>query len=106
MVSTVSPAATVIAVPPSQLQLPDEVGLRSNDPVTSGAPGRAVLFETMALPPGVPAGFAARDVLVPAGCGTCAVCACGIEAVASGWLKGFSLNRDVSALQAATLAVI
>jgi hypothetical protein len=45
-------------------------------------------------------------VLVPAGCGTCAVCACGIEAVASGWLKGFSLNRDVSALQAATLAVI
>ena len=40
MVSMVSPAATVIAVPPSQLQLPDEPGLRSTDPVTSEAPER------------------------------------------------------------------
>ena len=40
MVSMVSPAATVIAVPPSQLELPDEPGLRSTDPVTSEAPER------------------------------------------------------------------
>src|SRR6516225_3518051 len=40
MVLMVSPAATVIAVPPSQLQLPDEAGLCSTDPVTSEAPER------------------------------------------------------------------
>jgi|SRR6516162_9264041 hypothetical protein len=37
MVSMVSPDATVIAVPPSQLQLPDAAGLRTTDPVTSEA---------------------------------------------------------------------
>src|ERR1700724_2803832 len=42
MPSTVSPGATVMAVPPSQLHCPDEVGLRTidagaaTDPVTSG----------------------------------------------------------------------
>src|SRR6266487_821064 len=84
MVSMLSPAATVTAVPPSQLQLPDDVGLRSTDPV-------------------------ATDVLVPErGCGACAVCACGIPAVGAGLLReanGLSLNRDVSPLQAATLIV-
>ncbi len=64
MVSTLSPGATVMAVPPSQLQLPEEADLRTTDP----AP-----FETMALPlPGADGG------------GACAVCVCGIEAVASG----------------------
>src|SRR5262249_15377577 len=90
MVSMVSPAATVIAVPPSQLQLPDDVGLRSTDPVTS-EPAPA---------------FAATDGLMPqCGCGACAVCACGIPAVGAGLLReanGLSLKRVVSALQAAT----
>src|SRR5258707_11196196 len=89
MVSTLSPGATVIAVPPSQLQLPEEADLRTTDP----AP-----FETMALPlPGAGGG------------GACAVCVCGIEAVASGWVrdaKGLSLNRDVSPLQPAMPALI
>src|SRR5258708_20322264 len=95
MVSPVSPAATVIAVPPSQLQLPDEPGLRSTDPVTSEPPGR----------PGPAAvEFAATEV-AERGCGAWAVCACGIDAVSSGLLweaNGLSLKPDVSALQAAT----
>src|SRR5215471_1115116 len=90
MVSMVSPAATVTAVPPSQLQLPDDPGLRSTDPVTSE----------------VAPEFAATDVLVPeCGWGICAVCACGIDAVGAGLLReanGLSLKRVVSALQAAT----
>src|SRR5499433_1784259 len=93
MVSTLSPAATVIAVPPSQLQLADGAGLRGTDPVASEAAPE----------------FAATDVLVPErGCGACAVCACGIPAVGAGLIReanGLSLNRDVSALQAATLIV-
>src|SRR2546428_13803225 len=93
MVSMRSPAATVTAVPPSQLQLPDDVGLRSTDPVASDAAPE----------------FTATDVLVPErGCGACAVCACGIPAVGAGLLReanGLSLNRDVSPLQAATLIV-
>jgi hypothetical protein len=93
MVSMLSPAATVIAVPPSQLQLADGAGLRSTDPVASEAAPE----------------FTATDVLVPErGCGACAVCACGIPAVGSGLLReanGLPLNRDVSALQAATLIV-
>src|SRR5260221_5323412 len=95
MVSTVSPAATVIAVPPSQLQLPDDPGLRSTDPVTSEPPGR----------PGPAAvGFAATEVAVR-GCGAWAAFACGIDAVSSGVLwgaNGFSFKRCVSALPAAT----
>src|SRR5215469_13839654 len=82
MVSMVSPAATVTAVPPSQLQLPDDPGLRSTDPVTSE----------------VAPEFAATDVLVPE-------CACSIDAVGAGLLReanGLSLKRVVSALQAAT----
>ena len=68
MVSTVSPAVTVIAVPPSQLQLPDDVGLRSTEPVASEAAPE----------------FKAMDVLVPErGGGACAVCACGIPALGS-----------------------
>src|SRR5215470_11301593 len=89
MVSTLSPGATVIAVPPSQLQFPEEPALRTADPVP---------FEAMVLP--LPAA---------GGCAACAVCACGIEAVASGRVresKGLSLNRDVSALQPATAALI
>ena len=41
------------------------------------------------------------------GDGPCAICACGIEAVASGWpseANGLLLKRDVSELQAATPA--
>src|SRR6516225_11579494 len=103
MVSMVSPAATVTAVPPSQLQLPDDAGLCSTDPVTSEAPER----------PGPAAvEFAATDV-AERGCGACAVCACGIDALSSGlrWdanglslkdANGLSLKRVVSALQAAT----
>src|SRR5262249_9914010 len=95
MVSMVSPAATVIAVPPSQLQLPDDAGLRSTDPVTSeAAPERP--------PPA--AEFTVTDV-AERGCGACAVCACGIDAVGAGLLReanGLSLKRVVSALQAAT----
>src|SRR6516225_12225712 len=93
MVSMVSPDATVIAVPPSQLQLPDAAGLRTSDPVTSEAPER----------PGA-AEFTATDV-AECGCGACAVCACGIDAVSSELLweaNGLSLKRVVSALQAAT----
>src|SRR5215831_15458782 len=93
MVSMLSPAATVTAVPPSQLQLPDDAGLRSTDPVASEAAPE----------------FTATDVFVPErGCGACAVCACGIPVVGSGLLReanGLTLNRDVSALQAATLIV-
>src|SRR6516162_6979615 len=92
MVSMVSPAATVIAVPPSQLQLPDAPGLRTTDPVTSEAAER----------PG--AEFTATDVAECA-CGICAVCACGSDAVSSELLweaNGLSLKRVVSALQAAT----
>jgi hypothetical protein len=98
MVSMVSPAATVIAVPPSQLQLADDVVLRSTDPVTSEAPERPG--------PGA-AEFTATEV-AERGCGACAVCACGIDAVSSGLLweaNGLSLNRVVSALQAATLTL-
>ena len=62
MVSTVSPAATVTAVPPSQLQLPDDAGLCSTDPVTSEAPGRPG-------PPDSIDGQAERD----AGCARCRV---------------------------------
>src|SRR5215831_6596531 len=62
MVSMVSPAATVIAVPPSQLQLADDVVLRSTDPVTSQAPERPG--------PGA-AEFTATDV-AERGCGACA----------------------------------
>src|SRR5262244_2242874 len=89
MVSMVSPAVTVIAVPPSQLQLEDDAGLRSTDPVASEAAPE----------------FTATDVFVPErGCGACAVCACGIPAVGSVLLSeanGLPLSRDVSALQAA-----
>jgi hypothetical protein len=73
--------------------LPDDVGLRSTDPVASDAAPE----------------FAATDVLAPeCGCGACAVCACGIPAVGPGLLReanGLSLKRDMSALQAATLIV-
>src|ERR1700758_3560443 len=89
MVSMVSPAATVIAVPPSQLQLGDDVVSRSTDLVTSEAPERP--------------GPGAADFR--GGCGACAVCACGIDAVSSGLLweaNGLSLKRVASALQAAT----
>src|SRR5262249_61438485 len=86
MVSMVSPAVTVTAVPPSQLQLPDDVGLRSTDPVASEAAPE----------------FKATDVPERGG-GACAACACGIPAVGS-WLprdaNGLSGKRDVSALQA------
>src|SRR5215467_17930 len=94
MVSMVSPAATVTAVPPSQLQLPDDPGLCTTDPVTSEVPER----------PGPGTEFTATDV-AECGCGICAVCACGIDAVSSELLweaKGLSLKRVVSALQAAT----
>jgi hypothetical protein len=46
MLSTVSPGATVMAVPPSQLHWPDDVGLRTTeggaatDPVISGPGAR------------------------------------------------------------------
>src|SRR5262249_36249685 len=97
MVWILSHAAPVIALPPSQLQLPDDPGLCTTDPVTSEAPER---------PGPGPAEFTATDALVPeCGCGACAVCACGIPAVGPGLLReanGLSLNRDVSALQAAT----
>src|SRR5437763_14884001 len=89
MVSMLSPGATVIAVPPSQLQLPEEPDLRTTDPVP---------FETMVLP------LPATD-----GCGACAVCACGIEAVPSGWVRdaqGLSLTRTVSMLQTASPALV
>src|SRR5262245_7030657 len=91
MVSMLSPAATVIAVPPSQLQLPDDVVLRSTDPVASDAAPE----------------LAATDVLAPqCGCGACADGACGNPAVGAGLLReanGLSLKRDMSAQQAATL---
>src|SRR5512133_1480317 len=106
MVSTVSPAATVIAVPPSQLQLAFAAGLDVTDPVASDAVGRA-LWDAMVLPPATPLewdGAAACAVCGPSGplsTGlTGAACA-----GASGWLlaaNGLSLNRDVSALQAPT----
>src|SRR6516165_10495500 len=86
MVSMVSPAATVTAVPPSQLQLPDDPGLCTTDPVTSEVPER----------PGPGTEFTATDV---------AECAGGIDAVSSELLwkaNGLSLKRVVSALQAAT----
>jgi hypothetical protein len=60
MASTVSPGATVIAVPPSQLQLPFGAGLRTTEREASGAacigaglggPCKAALL----LPAGAPA---------------------------------------------------
>ena len=62
MVSMVSPDATVIAVPPSQLQLADDVVLRSTDPVSSEAPERPGPGATE---------FTATDV-AERGCGACA----------------------------------
>jgi|SRR6516165_2142521 len=72
--------------PPSQLQSADDVVLRSTDLVTSGAPERPG--------PGA-AEFTATDV-AERGCGACAVCACGIDAVSSGLLReanGLSFKR-------------
>jgi hypothetical protein len=69
-------------------------------------PERAGLFKATALPLPVPAEVAAVGG-AERGDGPCAVCPCGIEAVASGWVseaKGLSLKRDVSELQPATLA--
>src|SRR5262249_5751434 len=99
-----SPGATVTAVPPSQLQLADD--LRTTDPAASPLPERAGLFKATALPLPVAEGVAEVGGL---GCGPCAACGCGVDARASEWLSeanGFSLNRDVSALQAATLAAV
>ena len=65
-------------------------------PVVPGEPGVAPVPAEVAAVAG-----AERDD------GLCAVCACGIEAVASGWpseANGLSLKRDVSELQAATPA--
>src|SRR5256886_14831368 len=76
MVSTVSPAATVIAVPPSQLQLPDDPGLRSTDPVTSEAPGR----------PGPAAVEFAATEIGERGCGAPPGWACGSRARSPGVL--------------------
>jgi hypothetical protein len=78
--------------------LADEAGLRSTDPVTSEAPER---------PGPAAAEFTATDI-AERGCGACAVCACGIDAVSSELLweaNGLSLKRVVSALQAATLTL-
>src|SRR6188508_3771120 len=112
MASTVSPGATVIAVPPSQLQLPFAPGLRTTERVASGAAALARAWvgpcNTALLPPAGAPG---------AGCGasgrlstrlTGAPC-CAIEPVASGTLtdtNGLSLNRDASPLQAATPMVV
>jgi hypothetical protein len=93
--ATVSPAATVIVVPPFRLQLAD-VGLRTTDPVMSGvAAGRAVVGLAEV------GGERLRIREFRCGC-TCLASVCEIEPVASGLL----LERDVSALQAATAMVI
>src|SRR6266480_5689633 len=41
MASMVSPGPTLIALPPSQVQLPLEPGLRTTEPLPSGAPAGA-----------------------------------------------------------------
>src|SRR5213595_1680992 len=41
MASMVSPGPTVIDLPPSQLQLPLEAGLRTTEPLPSGVPAAA-----------------------------------------------------------------
>jgi hypothetical protein len=97
MLSTVSPAATVIAVPLFLLRLVDEMGFRNTDPVISrAAAGRAVagLMEV--------GDERLRSREFGCGCGTCVACVCEIDLVVSGLL----LDRDVSALQAATPMVI
>src|SRR5258705_10383946 len=69
MASTVSPGATVTAVPPSQLQLAFGAGLRTTDREASGAPAafaRAWVGPcntALLLPPGAPA--------VPDNCAGC-----------------------------------
>src|SRR5262245_49554913 len=68
----------------------------------------------MPVVPGEPAGAPAPAEVTAVdgaerGDGPCAVCACGIEAVALGWpseANGLSLKRDVSELQAVTPAAI
>src|ERR1700686_1545985 len=72
MLSTGSPGATVMAVPPSQLHCPDEVGLRTTDagaaiePVISGLGaglyGAGLLAAGLWAAEGFPGGFAAGFV--------------------------------------------
>src|SRR6266480_119683 len=119
MASMVSPGPTLIALPPSQVQLPLEPGLRTTEPLPSGAPagaGRAAPGPLLAA-----TGLAAASLVggALAGCAACggsgrlstrpagAPCPCQTVPVVSGaegWLaaNGLSLNRVVSLLQPAT----
>src|SRR3981081_2373723 len=94
MASTVSPGATVTAVPPSQRQLSFGVGLRTTDRVASGAPAafaRAWVGPcktALLLPLGAP-GFPVPDNC--AGCGASGRLStrltgapCAVDRVASG----------------------
>jgi len=130
MLSTVSPAATVTGVPPSQVQWPLGAGLgaATTDPVTSwvgvGArPGLPGAYEAMPRPPPampVPAATVS-GLLADGGGAACAVaggsgllstrpagagCADGIEAVVSTLAFGLSLKRNDSALHPAMPTVI
>jgi hypothetical protein len=98
MVSAVSPAATVIAAPPFRfLGLAAKFGFRPTDPVIFGAVAGGAMVGLVEV-----GDECLRSREFRCGCGTCVVCVCEIGLIDSGLL----LNRDVSALQAATPMVI
>src|SRR5262245_33647527 len=74
MASKVSPGPTVIALPPSQLQPPLGAGLRTTEPLPSGAPAAA---GRAAPGPLLAAAVLAAASLVGAAFAGCACAACG-----------------------------
>ena len=86
MLSTVSPAAAVIAVPAFRLPSADDVGLRTTDPVVRGAAPRRALVGLLEV----------RDECLGSRSGCCMVCVC-----ETGFVASLLLDRDVSVLQPA-----
>src|SRR5262245_168696 len=99
----VSPAPTVIALPPSQLQLPAELGLRTTEPAPGVAAASLVAGWTGCAC--APCGASGRLSTRPTGCPCGTPCA--TEPVVSlPRPNGLSCNRDASLLHAATPIVI
>src|SRR5262245_42397514 len=103
MASMVSPVPTVIALPPSQLQLPAALGLRTTEAVAGAA--AAILVAGWIGCACAACGASGRLSTRPTGCPCGAPCA--TEALVS-LLRpnGHSWKRDVSLLHAATPIVI
>src|SRR4029453_699344 len=103
MASMVSPAPTVIALPPSQLQLPAGVGLRTTEPAAGAAAASLVAgwIGWACGPCGASGRLSTRLTACP--CGT----PCATEPVVSlPSPNGLSWNRDASLLHAPTPIVI